>query len=332
MAEGTIVQFLLSQVRTSETSLVGGTAYFYAIGGTTPKAIYSDMAATTAIYSVVLDADGTAEVYGTGKYRVIIKDADGVTQFDRDVNFWGGSGYTIAPATNTDHFVPRWSGTDSATLENGYEIVTTIDATGSDSKLATEQAVREAITGVVASASTTYEGIVKLSTNAIGLAATDTTKAITPAVLDYVIDNTPHVLQVVNYTSNSFTSTTNPIPIDNTIPQKTEGAEWGTLAITPKNATSKLIIDVKLNTETPGIAVVALFQDTDSSALSATIIAYARTAHIKHFMVSGTTSEIIFKVRYGTVSGYTCGINSCGYATTLGGVFNSSITITEVLV
>jgi hypothetical protein len=342
MAEGTIVQFLLSQVRTAETSLVGGTAYFYAIGGTTPKAIYSDMDATTTIYSVVLDADATAEVYGTGKYRVVIKDADGVTQFDRDVNFWGGSSYAIAPATNTNHYVPKWAGTDTGTLENGFEVVTTIGVTGVDTALPTEQAVREAITGIVSAATTTTAGVAKLATNAIGLAATDTTTIVTPAVLDYVVENTPHVLQVVNYSSGALDTSTTVMVYDDSIPQNTEGKEWATLAITPKNITSKLIIDVVLHaggSANPYRLMAALFQDTTAGALNATVTTpnnyYAaypfNTLIIKHFMTSATISETTFKVRYGADVG-TMYLNGSNAARIGGGVIISSITITEVLV
>jgi len=56
-----------------------------------------------------------------------------------------GAGDVIGPASNTDNFVPQWDGADSNTLKNGLELVTTVDATGSDSKIATEQAIREAI-------------------------------------------------------------------------------------------------------------------------------------------------------------------------------------------
>jgi hypothetical protein len=339
MAEGTIMEYLLSQVRVSEGALIGGTAYFYAIGGTTPKAAYSDMAATSAIYSVVLDADARAEVYGTGKYRIVIKDVDGVTQTDDDVNFWGGASYVVSPATNTDHYVPKWAGTNSGTLEDGFSVVTTVGVTGSDSSLPTEQAVREAITGIVSSATTSVEGVAKLASNAVGLAGTNNTDIITPSVLDYVIDNTPHVLQVVNYSSGAVANISATIPIDNTIPQNTEGTEWATLAITPKSATSKLIIDVIVNGGITGgsDAVIALFQDTTVGALNAMsgnadyYTGYGRVILVlKHFMVSGTTSATTFKVRVGGA----INVNGAktGSAGLFGGVNISSITITEVLV
>ena len=59
-----------------------------------------------------------------------------------------GGGDVIAPATNTDNFIPQWNGANSKTLKDGLELVTTVDATGSDVKIATEQAVREALTAL----------------------------------------------------------------------------------------------------------------------------------------------------------------------------------------
>jgi hypothetical protein len=83
--KASVMEFLLSQVRTSAGgALVGGKAYFYTPGTTTPKAAYSDKDKASPIYYVVLDANATAQVYGAGIYRIIIKDAAGVTRFDRD--------------------------------------------------------------------------------------------------------------------------------------------------------------------------------------------------------------------------------------------------------
>jgi hypothetical protein len=56
-----------------------------------------------------------------------------------------GSGDVVGPATNTANYVPQWDGANSKTLKDGLELVTTVGATGSDSKIPTEQGVREAI-------------------------------------------------------------------------------------------------------------------------------------------------------------------------------------------
>jgi len=49
------------------------------------------------------------------------------------------------PATNTDEYVPQWNGADSKTLKNGKAVVTTLGSPGSDANIATEQAIRAAI-------------------------------------------------------------------------------------------------------------------------------------------------------------------------------------------
>ena len=80
-----VFNFLLSQVRTSTTALIGGQLYFYDAGTTTPRAVYLDAAQTIpATNPHQLDSNGTAQLYGYGLYRVVVKDASGVTRFDRD--------------------------------------------------------------------------------------------------------------------------------------------------------------------------------------------------------------------------------------------------------
>jgi hypothetical protein len=344
MAEATSFQFLFGQLRDAETSLAGGTAYFYAIGGTTPKAVYTDIAATSTIYSIVLDTDGSAEVYGIGQYRVLVKDSDGVTQYDKDVNLNAGSSYVTSPATNTANNIPQWNGANSGTLKDGLLLVTTVGATGADTSIPTEQAVREAITGIVGAATTTTSGTVEIATNAEALAGTDASRSISPASLDYVIDNTPHVLQVVNSTSGAYDSTSSTIPVDDSIPQSSEGKEWLTLAITPKSASSYLIIDVVLytykNSSSNANAVVALFKGTDANAIAVgqnQSAGYGSNALtpvvIKHYIASSAVTEATYKVRYGAGSdlGGTITINGSSSGGLYGGKLSSSITITEVL-
>ena len=149
------------------------------------------------------------------------------------------------------------------------------------------------------------------------------------------------VLQVVNADLNTFFSTTSTFPIDDTIPQNTEGAQILTCAITPIFSTSKLIIDVVMNVANDvasDISIIALFQDTTANALRAS---WSRTVAannpvsamvIKHYMTSGTTSATTFKVRGGGLTGNaaTFQINGGSGTRYLGGSLISSITITEI--
>jgi hypothetical protein len=144
------------------------------------------------------------------------------------------------------------------------------------------------------------------------------------------------VLQAVNVQSGAVASTSSNIPIDNTIPQNTEGAELFTVSITPTKTSSKLLIQVivQISANSAGWSTIALFQDSTANALAASF-AYTTTAtgstllSFNHYMTAGTTSATTFKVRYGTASGGTTvnGSNGAGY---LGGASSSSMTIMEL--
>lgn len=140
------------------------------------------------------------------------------------------------------------------------------------------------------------------------------------------------ISQIVAYAG----SLTGSIPIDDTIPQNTEGTEWTTQAFTPTSATNILLIEaaVDVYSGTAGTTVLALFQDTTADALSATVTSQAATSHdrivLRYTMVAGTTSATTFKFRVGTTGGGTIEINGNGGARTLGGVRTSHIIIREI--
>ena len=66
--------------------LAGGLLYSYMAGTTTPQNSYSDDSGTLNTNPIVLDADGQCNLYLADdlSYRFILKDAAGVTQFDKD--------------------------------------------------------------------------------------------------------------------------------------------------------------------------------------------------------------------------------------------------------
>lgn len=146
------------------------------------------------------------------------------------------------------------------------------------------------------------------------------------------------VVQVVNTQTGAMSTTTSAIPLDDSIPQNTEGLEVLTASITPKSATNKLKITV--NTfcalSTAGTAAIALFQDSTANALAATAVTIGSISHydmltMVHYMTTGTTSSTTFKVRIGTDAG-TLTFNGQGGARRFGGVAASSITIEEIQV
>lgn len=160
----------------------------------------------------------------------------------------------------------------------------------------------------------------------------------------FVVDNssTSLIYQVVNTQTGAVNTGTTTIPGDDTIPQKTEGDEYMTLAITPNSATNKLKIEVHFigafSATSSVTFTVALFQDDTASALAAVLtptIAVANNSvggHFVHYMTAGTTSETTFKVRAGAGGAGTVTFNGSAGTRKLGGIMASSITITEVVV
>jgi len=82
----------------------------------------------------------------------------------------------------------------------------------------------------------------------------------------------------------------------------------------------------------------ALFQDSTADALAATWAARDSTAadargvaSLRYEMVSGTVSPTTFKVRAGTPGAGTTTVNGEAAGRLYGGVYYSSITITEIV-
>jgi hypothetical protein len=139
--------------------------------------------------------------------------------------------------------------------------------------------------------------------------------------------------------SSGVNSGSTTIPLDDTIPQITEGHEYMSLAITPKSTTNNLLIDVNIYcSASAGVDIIgALFQDATSNALAAMAVFQGTgtgrvNIHITHFMAAGTTSGTTFRVRIGASSPATITFNGSSTARQLGAVNKSSITITEIAV
>lgn len=140
----------------------------------------------------------------------------------------------------------------------------------------------------------------------------------------------------IGSSSSSSTGTTI-IPLDDTIPQNTEGDEYLTLSITPRGATHLLEIDVTIflaNSAAAYNMIAALFQDTIANAL-ATSISYgavagaANSLRIHHSMVAGTTSAITFKVRAGANTAGTTTVNGIAGNRFFGTTTKSTIALRE---
>ena len=166
------------------------------------------------------------------------------------------------------------------------------------------------------------------------IAATQLTGTIAAAALP-----AGSVLQVVNFQTGAVATGTTTIPYDDTIPQITEGTEFMTLAITPKFATSRLLITVTCNIAgaVNQATVTALFQDSTANALAVVyemnITGGDPVAPTLIFSkIAGTTSSTTFRVRGGGNSAGTMTFNGTVGARVYGGVIASTITIMEIAV
>ena len=147
---------------------------------------------------------------------------------------------------------------------------------------------------------------------------------------------TGSVLQMVS-TQDTASATGSGTMNDGSIPQITHGTEFMTLAITPKSATSKLLIQLVgfLDAANEYHGVTALFVGTTANALAAEswtnkTVGYAQSTALTHVMTSGVTTELTFRIRAGTTSSSTTTWSGRSGGNLLGACPKSSLTIMEI--
>jgi len=154
-------------------------------------------------------------------------------------------------------------------------------------------------------------------------------------------DGTRQILQYKSVYYHGVATGTTAIPVDDSIPQKTEGDEYMTLAITPTISTSSLLIEVGFvgaSSQNNTGMTVALFRDATVGAQAAVVDSVLNTVGSNHTKVitlrhladsdPGTTTT--FKVRAGIAAGATTTFNGVSGGRIFGGVMSSYITITEL--
>jgi len=145
------------------------------------------------------------------------------------------------------------------------------------------------------------------------------------------------VIQINRTDTSSVSVGTTALPVDNSIPQNTEGNEFQSQAITPTSATNFVEVDSNTALSNGGSSLVAaaLFQDSTVSAIAADM-GVASTAsgsasiRISKRQLSSTTSATTFKIRGGSNSGNTT-FNGAASAQLFGGVMNSFISVSEIM-
>jgi hypothetical protein len=145
---------------------------------------------------------------------------------------------------------------------------------------------------------------------------------------------------VVQMKATNFTEVvtgTGLIPIDDTIPQITEGTEVMTQQFTPLSATNRLYIevDMMMAITSNGQLAAALFMDAVANALATdrkytnNFVSNPYKLTLRHDMVAGTTNMITFRVRGGMEIAGTLTLNGALSGRTFGATTKSSIRITE---
>jgi hypothetical protein len=146
------------------------------------------------------------------------------------------------------------------------------------------------------------------------------------------------VAQVVVASTTIPSTTTASIPVDDTIPQSTEGTEFMTVSITPTNTSSTLIIefDAWVARSDTGVLIMALFRDSTANALQTTIQTisgpkFASPGRVKALVSAGSTRSTTFKLRYGVNIGTGSILRTPAAAALFGASDIAYMTVTEIL-
>jgi hypothetical protein len=142
----------------------------------------------------------------------------------------------------------------------------------------------------------------------------------------------PTILQIQQTQDGSVHSTTAIIPLDNTTPQITEGAQVQSLSFTPKKPDSKIKFEWKgfLSNDAGGGVTAALFQSGATGALDAYVNSAFSNCFLTATMDSWGTSARTISARFGARTTGTAYVGSSENGTdTFNGVIKSVLTVTE---
>lgn len=143
-------------------------------------------------------------------------------------------------------------------------------------------------------------------------------------------------LQTVTSTYTAVATGTTILPLDDSIPQITEGTEFMTVTITPKYATSLLVVEAVsmiANTIVTNVSV-ALFRDSTANALAASTLTIPGNSFnlplpLSHSVTSGSTSATTFRIRMGPSAASTMTFNGIAGSRFFGAISKSFMIVTE---
>ena len=273
-----------------------------------------DVIEVVAASSIVVSSGSTLGTVSTKPHRIYIVGINDAGTFRLGLrNPWDATSNTLLALNEQDVY--------SSTAEGGAGAADSSEAiyTGT---AATAKAVR--ILGYFESTQAT--------------AGTWATAASKVQVMGEGVARTGDVVQTVATTLSAVATGTTTIPLDDTIPQNTEGTQFITAAITPSSAINLLEIHHHglYSSSAPLHVTSALFQDSVANALHAMAINIATNAADIHNwiyrMLAATVAQTTFKVRAGTATAGTTTFNGRGGVRSFGGVCNSYLKATEIFV
>lgn len=138
------------------------------------------------------------------------------------------------------------------------------------------------------------------------------------------------------YTANANLATQ--IPIDDTLPQNTEGTQILSVSLTPKSATNRvrLRFQGQVTSDTAAVnAIAAIFSSASVNALRAEFVSLATNGNgyvlcLEHEYVPGTTSALTYTVRVGPASAVNLRLNGNAVGRLLGGAIGATLIVEEI--
>lgn len=145
------------------------------------------------------------------------------------------------------------------------------------------------------------------------------------------------LVQRVVTASTAVVSGTAQIPLDDSIPQITEGTQFLAVTITPRNAASTLVVEGDVTFSTSNVATItaAIHQNSAADAIAAVPFSAPGNndyfMRIRHSFVANTVAAISIQLRLGGSGATTIHMNGSTTGTRrYGGVAASSLSVTEI--
>src|SRR5688572_6275124 len=178
------------------------------------------------------------------------------------------------------------------------------------------------------------------SITAIGITALNSVNSISASVGNFTllkVGGHGTLAQVVYDSEATYTTLDTILPLDNSIPQNTEGDEILTVTITPTNASS--LLEIKFSGSFGSSSArcsAALFVDSTAAALNANGATISNTGQMNtiafnHVLTAGSTTARTYKIRAGSDVATDCFLNGDSVSRQYGGIAAAFLIVTEIL-